>query len=418
MTDVAPQKRVHQLEALAMDHPEVACRVKGSIKRLRHNASKAKYDMFYDVTPLLRFSEQGSPESMPDSELRCKLILSLRIYTLARSSDLANLVPALWVHQQVFYVRLLDKSGKQRLLSMMARTLSLFLEYLHRVHNHPSPFLLRHLKHKDRAMTADAIAGIVLRAMGDGGIPTSLFKAHSLRGASATAMMAHGASQTVTRQRGGWSSCSAFDQHYARLHQAVDWEALLSQAVNRLSPMPFLQSVFSIPSRPPSETIPLGELLEVACSSGSAGVMSPSFPSQEPTTEGERGGDKENITPALTLLTAKGFVRTLGSSVECPVCHGIIQFEASFVCETCKCQVHIRCLQHSPGPQLANRHCFASSKNKCISLPVCRGCGHPPFHSVSPTTPLVACIAGGPSALPVAPPADACMPLRFTFAQR
>ena len=223
------------------------------------------------------------------------------------------------------------------MLSITERTLSLFLEYLSRVHHSPCPFLLRHLKHHDRAMSADAVASTVLKSMGEVGIPTSMFKSFSLRGASATAMMAHGASQALTRQRGGWSSSSAFDCHYARLHQVVDWEVLLSRSVSRPSPLPFLPSVFSIPSKPPSEPIPLGELLELdlASSSGRAGVMPLSIPSQEPPTEGVRGGFKESIKPALTLLSTKGFVRTLGASVTCHVCSGVIQFEASFVCETC-----------------------------------------------------------------------------------
>ena len=65
--------------------------------------------------------------------------------TLARSSDLSNIVPVIWEMQQVYYLKLMDKSGKQRLLSVMNRTLALLTEYLTRVHLHPSPFLLCHL---------------------------------------------------------------------------------------------------------------------------------------------------------------------------------------------------------------------------------------------------------------------------------
>jgi hypothetical protein len=58
-------------------------------------------------------------------------------------------------------------------------------------------------------------------------VDVSLFKSHSLRGASATAMLAAGVPQNVTRQRGGWADDRAFEKHYARLHQVVDWEAAL-----------------------------------------------------------------------------------------------------------------------------------------------------------------------------------------------
>ena len=67
---------------------------------------------------------------MTDVTLRSRLILSLRLYTLARSSDLSNIEPVIGDMQGVYYLKLLDKSGKQWLLSVMNRTLALLTEYL------------------------------------------------------------------------------------------------------------------------------------------------------------------------------------------------------------------------------------------------------------------------------------------------
>ena len=96
-----------------------AKQIHNTIKRLKHTSSKAKYDMFFDVTPLVRLCSARDPKTMTDTTLRRSLILSLRLYTLARSSDLSNIVPVIWEMQHVYYLKLMDKSGKQRLLSVM-----------------------------------------------------------------------------------------------------------------------------------------------------------------------------------------------------------------------------------------------------------------------------------------------------------
>ena len=90
------------------------------------------------------------------------------------------------------------KGGKEHLLPVMNYTLALMAKYLRHVHTHPSPCLPQHLKHPSRAMTAEVLAPMQLV-----GIYTSNFKAHFLHGATATNIMAHGASQVLSCQRGG-----------------------------------------------------------------------------------------------------------------------------------------------------------------------------------------------------------------------
>ena len=68
-------------------------------------------------------------------------------------------------------------------------------------------------------MAADAVANIVMSFVKFLSIRTNIFKPHSLRGGAATVILAHGASQTLTRQRGGWSTYLSFDHPYAKLHQ-------------------------------------------------------------------------------------------------------------------------------------------------------------------------------------------------------
>ena len=117
MTDIPLHERMAHLHALAELHPSQSKQILNTIKRLKHTSSKAKYDMFFHVTPLVRLCSAGEPHNMTHATLRRSLILSLRLYTLARSSDLSNIVPVIWEMQNVYYLKLMDKSGKQRLLS-------------------------------------------------------------------------------------------------------------------------------------------------------------------------------------------------------------------------------------------------------------------------------------------------------------
>jgi len=79
---------------------------------VRAPRSRAKYDDFYDVTPVLDKAVYGEPDSMPVEVLRNKCIVIFRIVLISRSADLATLQPYLFTSQNRFYVRFLDKVGK------------------------------------------------------------------------------------------------------------------------------------------------------------------------------------------------------------------------------------------------------------------------------------------------------------------
>ena len=49
---------------------------------------------------------------MTDATACGSLIQSLWLSTLARSSNLSNMVPVIWEMQNVYYLKLMDKSGK------------------------------------------------------------------------------------------------------------------------------------------------------------------------------------------------------------------------------------------------------------------------------------------------------------------
>ena len=319
--DLPLRERVCRLNAIGLRKPSWKGKVKSACKKLKAGINKQKYDLFYDVALLVAWcAEGGPPSSMGVPELRRKLLVSLRVHTLARSSDLAQCVPALWEHQGRFYLRFLDKNFRNRLLVISGRTLTLFLNYLKYVCTAPSPFLFRHLTNPAKALGADALSRMVLQVMTEVGIDTHVFKAHSLRGAGATAFMARGVSQALTRQRGGWGPSQSFEQHYCRLHQQVDWEGVLTQALrgpqakqDEDSQDVVLEGVrYHLtgpapgPAAPHSSLVPAeggdpsGELPEVA--SVGAECSQPSSPQPEPTKEGEGRGDKGSEHEALHHL--------------------------------------------------------------------------------------------------------------------
>jgi len=101
-------------------YSEVFCR------RVRAPRSRAKYDDFYDRTPVLDKALSGEPDSMPLELLRNKCIVIFRIILISRSAYLATLQPYLFTLQNRFYVLFLDKVWKWRNHSVTGRALLFF----------------------------------------------------------------------------------------------------------------------------------------------------------------------------------------------------------------------------------------------------------------------------------------------------
>jgi len=170
--------------------------------------SRAKYDDFYDASPVLDKAVSGEPHSMPVELLQNKCIVIFRNILISRSADLATLQPYLFTSQNRFYVRFLDKVGKWRNHFVTGRLLRLLSEYLKRVCSHPCFFAFRQAKNARAPLGPEYIAKVALKAMADAGIDTAEWKAHSLRGAAATLFMAEGVPGAVVQARGGWTSAT------------------------------------------------------------------------------------------------------------------------------------------------------------------------------------------------------------------
>ena len=83
-------------------------------RRLRSQGSKPRYPIFYDISPLVAFAFE---QPNLTGGLRCttqelvQLIIQLRLVTMMRSRDLANLVWCLYHYEDKHYLKSTNKSG-------------------------------------------------------------------------------------------------------------------------------------------------------------------------------------------------------------------------------------------------------------------------------------------------------------------
>jgi len=89
-------------------------------------------------------------------------------------------------------------------------------------------FAFRQTKNARAPRGPEYIAKVALQAMAKASIDTAGWKAHSLRGASATHFMAKGVPGAVVQARGGWASAGAMATHCARQNQLIPWPELAS----------------------------------------------------------------------------------------------------------------------------------------------------------------------------------------------
>ena len=286
------------------------------IKRLQRAGKKPKYPVLYRLQPLLDLAFGDKPSTEGDLCLLDKLLLQLRLTTLMRSGDAANLVWAIFEHEGEYFVKCTSKSGQVQVFRVSGSTLKNLLEYVHIHREHPALFLFRYANNPSFCLSSERLAKRLLLLMDGKGINTRVFKAHSLRGATATHLLRQGVPHSLVQARGAWSSSKILDMYYNRLHQANDWEALLQGE--------------HVSGRHPT-----------ACA-----VLPPSVSLNGPD-EGRGSGETQGESTAqVVALTALGVIRPLYGVRSCPTCGLPTDSEASYVCQSCQSLYHVRCMGH------------------------------------------------------------------------
>jgi hypothetical protein len=287
--------------------------------------------VFFNAQPLVDFAfAPTNLQELSMSKLLDRLILQLRLTTLARSGDLARITWALFVQDGAHFIRLTDKNGALLTFSMPPRTLETLREYMLRHVYYPAPHMLRYAKDPLKILGAERIAKRTKALMASVGIDVSVFKAHSIRGAVATLLMKRGVSRELVQARGHWSSTATLDMYYARLHQDQRWEALLGG--------------------------------DAGTGMSACAEAPPKAPQTEDDEGSRRGGAEERSKAQDDILAAHAVLRPLFQVVGCPHCLAPIMAEAAYACEWCHRVLHVRCFPKNPDPKMINDIC-----TRCIA---------------------------------------------------
>ena len=226
---------------------------------------------------------------------------------------MSNIVWGLFEHRNRFYIHTTNKNGTLATFSVEGQTLQSLLVYLEKHLDYPNTTLIRYLNSPAKCMGSERIAKRVKETMTQLGIPTEAFKAHSLRGATATHLMLNGMEPQWVQSRGGWQSPETMQMYYNRIHQQQDWEAALQGKTDAI------KHCFNCV------------------------VPALTSPQTEADEGRRRGGEERQGTTQMKQLAAHGVLRELFLQVTCPSCGQPIRREAAYICRQCRTLRHIRC---------------------------------------------------------------------------
>ena len=223
--DVPPKLRLQWLEHTLPFHTNTKDRltIQSGMRRVKAQQKQPKYSVFFRITKLRTWAFEEEQEQ-EEKTLVDLVIMRLRLTTLMRSGDLANMVWGLFMMDNKYYIKTTNKQGKLMTFMVAGKTLQSIKSYLINHQDHPGLFLLRHLTDTKKYLGAERVAKRTLNIMKQCDIDISIFGAHSLRGATATHLLEEGMDKENIKNRGGWSSMQTLDQYYARLHNSQDWE--------------------------------------------------------------------------------------------------------------------------------------------------------------------------------------------------
>ena len=162
-------------------------------KRIKRSAKKGNYQDFFDVKALAEFAfATADLPTMPTENSLDRLLLQLRLTTLMRSSDAAQIVWGVFHHDSRWFIKVTDKMSTLITFSVKSDVLDTLLVYMERFIEHPAPFLFRYVAEPSKCLQSERLAKRVKLRMAEVGIDVGVFKAHALRGATATRLLRNG----------------------------------------------------------------------------------------------------------------------------------------------------------------------------------------------------------------------------------
>ena len=191
------------------------------------NPNKPKYDSTFDIRPILNYIIEIFKSKKP-VDVCCRLILLLRTQALRRSSDIAYIVAGSVDLENLSFSQSRTKNDPnptgpiffEENISNPALCLRRALQDYIQIFGDtfakkPDGPLLIALN-GGQGISSATIGKIVFEAMGQVGIDTKVFKSHSLRMASASALLDAGMSIEQVMKLGSWKSSQVFLKFYHR----------------------------------------------------------------------------------------------------------------------------------------------------------------------------------------------------------
>eukprot|EP01012_Entosiphon_sulcatum_P005981 TRINITY_DN1278_c0_g1_i13.p1 TRINITY_DN1278_c0_g1~~TRINITY_DN1278_c0_g1_i13.p1 ORF type:complete len:394 (-),score=24.60 TRINITY_DN1278_c0_g1_i13:219-1400(-) len=328
--DTPLNKRVQCLEtALVMVQGDVVAEdaISTAIRSIKTCRKRSRYDLFYPVEQIFgRAKEHSLSHNM--FTVRSASIILVKLTTMARSGDLAEALPTIFQHNGFHFVRLFAKQSRCRLFRVSGITLHALREY----RRHRQPHAMRFFVglHNNRPLGSQTIANLTKRFLSDCGVDTTLFKSHSLRGAAATSLLAAGLPSEVVQQRGGWISADAFLEHYARLHQLIDYEAAYEHSAPPLVQQKKLTNDIAGDFATKKNVAKARSFSDEAVER----FFEEKNPSDVFRSEGARTDSESESDPPLV------------SKQHCPACDRVMEWEPQERCPKCRKFVHVACFDH------------------------------------------------------------------------
>ena len=210
---------------------------------LRSDPPQARYKKSLDMTPILTLLKSWGPNAnLSLEQIRAKAMILMRICSLSRSDDLAKIPfssvqisaqkkmtyqivqPKDSNHVEEGYM--LPYSGEEQVLCPV-EAVRTWIEKSTHLPSQPNRSLFISLKPPFKNLSAQRIAKVVKETMQQAGIDTELWKAHSLRGSSASKAAAQGAKVDELFKLARWSSYQTFQKFYFRSQRLLNMADLL-----------------------------------------------------------------------------------------------------------------------------------------------------------------------------------------------
>jgi hypothetical protein len=211
---------------------------------------KPKYTGFWSTDTVLDYIESLGPDSgLSLTVLSKKLVILLALTSLFRVSEIASIDFSSMVFSGPAVKFALSKLRKSQTPSSAGAIFSLkkltvlsnvcpvscldyYCKETLKFRNDSNSNLMLSIKSPHAPIGASAVAKWMKDFLGDAGIDTLIYSAHSTRGAAASKAVATGLSIETILRSGNWSSESVFAKHYSR---PIEKESVASQVLGGAS---------------------------------------------------------------------------------------------------------------------------------------------------------------------------------------